>query len=138
MKKMKASTYEHAALIALIPVLGACATTSTPIPVVGDEPDLTVLDGRWEGSYESSESGRSGSITFELAAGSDTAHGNVIMVPSSDVSVPRQNEANERRAAPPPPRASRARPQLAAWPILGRPPGRPFRPTGSPWPACMR
>jgi len=57
----------------------ACGGPSTPVPVRGD---IAGLEGQWVGDYSSRESGRSGSIVFTLTAGSDTAQGDVIMVPS--------------------------------------------------------
>ena len=59
----------------------ACATNPAPVPVVAEAGDLRALGGRWEGEYSSTETGRSGSIVFTLAAGRDTAHGDVVMVP---------------------------------------------------------
>jgi len=49
--------------------------------MVGQEADVSQLAGEWFGEYSSVESGRSGSITFRLIAGSDTATGDVIMSP---------------------------------------------------------
>lgn len=63
----------------------ACGGPSTPIPVRGD---IASLEGQWVGDYHSSVSGRAGSIVFTLTAGSDTARGDVIMVP---------NDIRERR-----------------------------------------
>jgi hypothetical protein len=60
-------------------ILGACQAAQPPVPVSGE---VMMLAGRWEGEYGSRESGRSGSILFTLAAGADTAHGDVIMVPN--------------------------------------------------------
>jgi hypothetical protein len=57
----------------------ACGGPSTPVPVRGD---IAALEGQWVGEYHSSESGRAGSIVFTLTAGSDTAQGDVIMVPA--------------------------------------------------------
>jgi hypothetical protein len=49
--------------------------------MVGQEADVSQLTGQWLGEYSSVESGRSGSISFKLIAGSDTATGDVIMSP---------------------------------------------------------
>ena len=81
MQERKRRTLGRIGLLALLSVSAGCATTPSPVPVEGNEPDLAALEGRWTGQYESSESGRSGSITFELTAGRDTAYGDVIMVP---------------------------------------------------------
>lgn len=67
------------ACVAVVLVTGACATMRSPVPVSGD---LSVLAGEWAGEYVGEESGRSGSIVFELQAGTDTAYGDVLMTPS--------------------------------------------------------
>jgi len=61
--------------------LGACATTksSAAVTVQGNDVDVTLLAGRWEGTYEGVESGRKGKIEFELSAGSRVAEGTVVM-----------------------------------------------------------
>ena len=56
----------------------ACTYQGPPVPVVGD---LGLLEGKWEGSYSSGQSGRSGSIFFNLKAGTDSAYGDVVMFP---------------------------------------------------------
>lgn len=61
-------------------VLAACQGPRPPVPVLGD---VAALTGRWEGTYGSRESGRTGSILFTLDAGTDTAHGDVLMVPGA-------------------------------------------------------
>jgi len=50
--------------------------------VVGASSDLSALAGDWVGDYSSVESGRSGSITFTLRAATDSAFGDVVMVPA--------------------------------------------------------
>ena len=63
-----------------IPLLvGACLSPGAPIPVRGD---VQVLAGQWIGVYTSTETGRSGSIQFTLQAGTDTASGDVLMIPN--------------------------------------------------------
>jgi hypothetical protein len=59
----------------------ACGWKRTPVPVVSDPESIGALVGEWMGEYSSSETGRSGSITFELASVKDTAYGDVVMVP---------------------------------------------------------
>jgi hypothetical protein len=68
------------ALIAAVMWCAACATNPPPVPVTGSPSDVSALVGEWTGEYRSTESGRSGSILFKLAAGSDTAHGDIVMV----------------------------------------------------------
>ncbi len=43
--------------------------------------DIRALAGIWEGSYSSGATGRSGSISFTLTAGGDSAVGDVLMIP---------------------------------------------------------
>jgi hypothetical protein len=63
-------------------VAAACATASPPVPVTGETPAIQRLSGHWVGRYESRATGRFGSIAFELRAGSDTARGDVQMIPT--------------------------------------------------------
>ncbi len=62
-------------------VLAACAANQAPVPVVGHSDDVATLAGDWVGDYSSTESGRSGSISFTLRATDDSAFGEVVMVP---------------------------------------------------------
>ena len=66
-----------------------CATTSDTVPVQGTEGELEFLVGTWTGEYTGDESERSGTLTFELQAGADTAHGHVLMDPARDVGYAR-------------------------------------------------
>src|SRR5947208_13124401 len=69
----------HAALAALVT---ACAAAhQPPLPIAGAAGDMAALAGQWEGSYSSASTGRSGSISFTLSAGNDSAFGDVIMIP---------------------------------------------------------
>ena len=69
--------------LVLVPVaLAACGASRSPVPVVGAATDVSALAGEWVGDYSSMESGRSGSITFTLRAATDSAFGDVIMVPA--------------------------------------------------------
>jgi hypothetical protein len=71
---------------AVITVLAAAAlaacSSPPPVPVEGTRAGLSALAGRWEGEYSSEETGRGGSIVFTLEAGSDTAAGDVLMIPA--------------------------------------------------------
>ena len=69
--------------LALLPLaLIACAASRSPVPLVGAATDISALAGEWVGDYSSVESGRSGSITFTLRAATDSAFGDVIMIPA--------------------------------------------------------
>ena len=61
--------------------LAACGASRSPVPVVGTSSDLSALAGDWAGDYNSTESGRSGSISFTLRAATDSAFGEVTMIP---------------------------------------------------------
>jgi hypothetical protein len=77
---MKSDSVLRAALVGML--CTACTTApQTPIPLAGATADVASLAGRWEGSYSSVETGRSGSISFTLTANGDTALGDVIMIP---------------------------------------------------------
>lgn len=67
--------------IATIVLTLGCATTSPPVPIEGTAAQISALAGHWEGEYESEATGRSGSIVFDLKAGEDHAHGDVVMIP---------------------------------------------------------
>lgn len=56
-----------------------CVSNPAPVPVGAGSPGLAGVEGRWEGEYIGA--GRSGTIVFVLAAGGDSAFGEVVMVP---------------------------------------------------------
>jgi hypothetical protein len=63
-------------------VLAACSARPAAVPLVGTASDVNALVGEWAGEYSSTETGRSGSISFTLTTQGDTAHGDVVMIPS--------------------------------------------------------
>lgn len=67
--------------VGLVGLAVACGGAQSPVPVVGRRTDISQLAGEWLGEYSSAETGRSGSISFTLKAGSDTAFGDVVMTP---------------------------------------------------------
>jgi hypothetical protein len=81
----------------------SCASTPAAVPVEGAAAELSALAGRWKGEYSSEATGRSGSIEFELVAGEDHAHGDVLMIPRGSASpyrpAPRPGEAPSTAAA---------------------------------------
>ena len=89
-------------LVAATALWGAgCAWQGTPVPIVGPTESL---EGRWEGSYSSQQTGRTGSILFLLKAGTDSAFGDVVMMPVGeeeikppiDLRVPQSHYRNPR------------------------------------------
>jgi hypothetical protein len=49
------------------------------VAVEGEDIDVSLMAGRWEGTYEGIESGRRGTISLDLAAGNRVAEGKVVM-----------------------------------------------------------
>jgi hypothetical protein len=68
--------------VALVVALGGCASSPPAVPVTGTSQELAALAGTWEGDYSSEATGRSGSIRFTLRSATDSAFGEVVMVPA--------------------------------------------------------
>ena len=79
----------------------ACARGRAPaVPVIaGSADELSALVGKWSGEYSSATTGRRGSIVFTLAAGRDTAVGDVVMMPSGASGPLRRASGNAVYAA---------------------------------------
>lgn len=76
----------RATLVALaVSVVSGCATVRPGCPVTGDVKAIAQLAGDWRGTYKD-EDGREGRISFHLAAGSDTARGEVFIAPRTVIS----------------------------------------------------
>jgi hypothetical protein len=87
-------------LAAALAVFGSgCAALHSLIPVFGPPQDLAALVGEWHGEYGSSQTGRTGSILFELQAGRDTASGDVVMIPRESRISPARVEPQTMRSA---------------------------------------
>jgi hypothetical protein len=76
----------------------SCSSPQNPAPSVPVEAvakkDLSALVGKWTGDYSSKDTGRSGSIVFELkSGGATTAHGDVLMWPKGSKNVMAPSEA---------------------------------------------
>jgi hypothetical protein len=74
--------FGFAAGFGLLLLLPGCSSTPAAVPIEGAPAELSALAGRWEGEYDSPATGRLGSIVFDLTAGEDHAHGDVLMIPS--------------------------------------------------------
>lgn len=71
----------RALVLALVGLsVGACLYQPAAVRVEGTHPDLAALGGRWIGEYNSDESGRNGTILFQLIASRDSAYGDVLMI----------------------------------------------------------
>jgi hypothetical protein len=71
-----------AVVAALFVTVVGCHYRAWPVRLEGSPGDVASLAGEWVGEYSSAQSGRSGSIIFRLAAGRDTAFGDVLMIDS--------------------------------------------------------
>ena len=67
-----------APLLALL-TLASCGGSSSSIPVRGPDEDVGLMAGHWEGTYVGVESGRHGTVLFDLTLGHHVAAGNVLM-----------------------------------------------------------
>lgn len=90
------------AICALVIAAAACSANPSPVPVIGATADLSALAGEWVGEYRSPDAGRSGSISFKLEAGRDTAFGDVLMIPAGQevVAAGGNRAAGAARPAP--------------------------------------
>lgn len=73
-----ARVIEQCALVASI-LIGACRAQPTPVVLQGAQADIAILAGQWVGEYSSAQTGRTGTISLTIQAGSDTAFGDVMM-----------------------------------------------------------
>ena len=61
-------------------LVAACSTNPQPTPLSGEPANIQALDGQWIGEYHSYDpSDRSGTLLLRLAAGQDTARGDVLL-----------------------------------------------------------
>jgi hypothetical protein len=90
------------AMAAVIWGVASCSSMPPPIPVAGGREALSELAGQWSGDYFSTQTGRHGSIIFELAAESDTAFGDVLMIPRREMQPVSTHPASQAPAYTPP------------------------------------
>jgi hypothetical protein len=70
------------ALVGLLLLVLAAGCAPMPAVTVDATPaDLEILAGEWSGEYKSAALDRHGSIEFKLKAGTNEAHGDVLMIP---------------------------------------------------------
>ena len=67
-------------VLGLAVIISACSWRQTPVPLTGDASTIQQLVGSWTGEYTSASTGRSGSVTFDLASERDTAFGDIVML----------------------------------------------------------
>jgi hypothetical protein len=68
-------------ILLVLPLVEACASSPREVRIEGAPSEISALAGNWEGEYSSQATGRLGSIVFQLVAGEDHAHGDVLMIP---------------------------------------------------------
>lgn len=76
---MSRSLSRAAALLALA---AACSVQPAPQLAPSQPADLAAMNGNWVGEYTNSETGRSGSIAMSLRSWSDSAAGDLVLVPN--------------------------------------------------------
>jgi hypothetical protein len=82
---MKAAVVVAAVALALLGM--SCAGTApNHVPVMGAPTDVSQLAGEWDGDYSSIQTQRYGTIYFSLRAASDTATGQIMMIPRAQTS----------------------------------------------------
>jgi hypothetical protein len=64
---------------ALLAMAVGCGAAATQVPVKGKDTEVVRLAGSWEGTYVGADSGRRGTIRFDLTLGRYTAEGQVLM-----------------------------------------------------------
>jgi hypothetical protein len=74
----------------------ACATTPPGTEITSSDFDLLPLVGVWRGNFNSSQTGRAGTVAFTLRAGESSAKGNVVLIPRPDsLLTPEEREVVE-------------------------------------------
>lgn len=66
-------------LASILTLAAACGASQSSVEVRGGTEEIAMLAGQWHGSYEGLQSGRRGTITFDLEVGRHTAEGEVLM-----------------------------------------------------------
>jgi hypothetical protein len=91
-------------LVSACAAASAAACASAPaVPLRGSPTAVAALVGEWNGTYDSRDTGRSGSIWFKLIAGEDHAHGDVLMTPRGAVPYWRHAPGTGRKMEMEPP-----------------------------------
>jgi hypothetical protein len=70
------------AALALLLSAAGCGWRRTPVPILSETGSTALLVGSWSGEYNSVETNRHGSISFDLASEKDTAFCDVTMMPA--------------------------------------------------------
>jgi hypothetical protein len=68
-------------------VAAGCAASAKQVEVKGATADLVTLAGEWEGQYEGTDTGRTGSIKFSLQVGRHTADGEIYLAQNQPLKI---------------------------------------------------
>lgn len=90
------------AVLLALPAVAACNWRKTPVTLIPETGSVALLVGVWSGEYSSPQTGRSGSITFDLASEKDTAFCDVVMIPKVQ-SMQNVSEGTDRAVVRPQP-----------------------------------
>lgn len=89
------------ATVVLVAALSSgCASQNPAPPVPVQGANVSALSGRWVGEYSSTDTGRTGSIVFELRSGDKVAHGDVLMKPKEETGTSKPGSDNPLRGMP--------------------------------------
>lgn len=77
-------------LALLAAVFGCRPSAPSAIPIAAERSELSDLAGTWSGEYTSPTTGRSGTIRLTIHPGTDTAFGDVVMIPRRSMRGPDQ------------------------------------------------
>jgi hypothetical protein len=64
---------------AIVAFGAACHSNPVPVPTYGHPSSIAALAGTWTGTYQGTQSGRSGAISFTIRVAGDSAYGDVLM-----------------------------------------------------------
>ncbi len=67
-------------LVAVVSLLGACASSMSSVPVKGPDKDVARMVGEWKGEFEGTDNERRGTIEMVFELGRHTADARVTMV----------------------------------------------------------
>ena len=84
--------------------LAGCRYHPTPVQLQGAPSDIAAIAGTWAGEYSGTQSQRTGSISFTVKAGSDSAFGDILMMPAGGqqlIAVDANTTAHALHAAQP-------------------------------------
>lgn len=70
-----------ATALLLLLVLALPLAAQETVPVDGHAHDVATLEGTWTGGYDCEDTGRSGTLSFDLAPGARSATARLVMVP---------------------------------------------------------